>query len=980
MTRFTPGIALLLCISLLDARQEKQTCGTHADTWREQLQLHRMAARVGVKRARKTSAVRLLGQREIAGKTVLPDIGNLAVLDDSDGVVARRNPFNLGAQTVRFLPLGSTDKYKFELAGSSYDAATAEAGKLVSRLDDDDTEEVALPFEFPFWGKRHRSLFINSDGNLTFGSGDASVTDRSLGRFTAGPPRIAGLFFDLDPTKARDGVRVTSGSNRFVVSWVQVPEYQDVGTGVLQTFQIRLYPDGTIEIAYSEVRTDDAVVGISPGNQPGGTSLVSFLTAQSGEYTTAVAERFAGAEEIDTITAAQKFYLNHDDSYDYLIFFNSLGIAAGSSAVAFETTVRNNRSGYGDEKVDIGAEAGSERRLQAIINMGQLTQYPKDSRAKVPARLTVGDTPLTVIGHEAGHLFLAFASVRDENDPNARPMLGRQTAHWDFKFNSEASLLEGNRIQDNGPNASPRFLTVATVEGYAPLDQYLMGLRAPEEVPDTFLVQNTRATNAAGSPRVGVSFDGVRRDIRIAEIIQAEGRRTPDHTVSQRKFRMAFVLITANGAEPSAADIEQVDTYRRDFEEFFAKATSGKAFADTSLKRALRVSTFPAAGVVAGTAATGSISVEKPVETPLTVLLRSSGGAIETPPSVLIPAGSTQAQFTFRGVRQGTDDLIAEPTDPAYETVQGRVQVAAAEALTLSIQSGDFQAAQPGSPLPNAIKFVVSDGNQLPYPGVPVQVTLAGGGLVDRTTVVTDENGVASFLWTPGASEVNELRAALPGGAAAVATALGKPAFASNSVVNAASFASGLTPGGIATIFGSNLSGLALPEVVVNGEPAQIFFAGPRQVNFFIPLSTPVGTAEVLVRTSAGASDVIRVPIAPVHPGIFFDAASGFGAILVSGTAELTQRRPVGPGDIIEIYATGLGTVETNANGLRETTAKLQVTIGGAPAEVLFSGLAPGFAGLYQVNVRVPAVTGGTQPLRLIMNGSVSNEVKVQLR
>ena len=105
MKRFTPGIALLLCVSLVDARQEKQTCGTHADTWREELQLHRRASHVGVKRLKRASAVKLAGQREVDGKTVLPDVGNLAVLDDADGVVARRNPFNLNARTLLFVPV-----------------------------------------------------------------------------------------------------------------------------------------------------------------------------------------------------------------------------------------------------------------------------------------------------------------------------------------------------------------------------------------------------------------------------------------------------------------------------------------------------------------------------------------------------------------------------------------------------------------------------------------------------------------------------------------------------------------------------------------------------------------------------------------------------------------------------------------------------------------------------------------------------------
>ena len=46
--------------------------------------------------------------------------------------------------------------------------------------------------------------------------------------------------------------------------------------------------------------------------------------------------------------------------------------------------------------------------------MGPLSQYPRDPNGKVPARLTVGDTPLSTIAHEMGHLFLAYASVEDE--------------------------------------------------------------------------------------------------------------------------------------------------------------------------------------------------------------------------------------------------------------------------------------------------------------------------------------------------------------------------------------------------------------------------------------------------------------------------------------------------------------------------------------------------------------------------------------
>lgn len=978
MQRFTPALAVLLSISLLDARQEKLTCGTHGETPREEIHLHRQSAKSGIKRLRKITTLRAVGEREVAGRSVLPDAGSIAVLNDTDGVVARRNPFDLNLRNLQFNPAGA-GKYRYQLTEGSYDAATAAAGAAVTGIGDDDTREVALPFEFPFFAGRFRSVFVNSDGNLTFESGDAAVSDRSLGRFTSGQPRIAALFRDLDPTR-RGSIRVASDANRFVVSWVEVPEYQDFGVGRVQTFQIRLFPDGRIEYAYLDAQTRDGIVGISPGRLQGALKLVKFRDEPTGEFSSSLAERFAGNEEIDIFAAAQKFYLNHDDAYDYLVIYNNLNIDAGETAVAFETTVRNNRSGYGDEKVDIGLEAGSKRRLQAIMNMGPLSQYPKDPNSRVPARFSAGDTPLTTLAHEMGHLFLAFASVRDANDPEARPLLGYQTAHWNFRFNSDASLLEGNRIEDRGAGVSPRFLTTATVQGFSALDQYLMGLRPSTEVPDTFLVENARGGETTGPPKVGVAFDGARRNVRVDDIIAAEGRRTPDHTVSQRRFRLAFMIVTAAGQEPSAADLAQVETYRREFEAYFAKATSGNAFADTTLARGLRVSTFPAVGVLAGGTGRASVAIEQPASAPVTVLLRTAGGAVQVPPSVTIAAGSTLAEFAFAGVRAGTDELIAEVRGGEYETVHSRIQVASAEALRLSVASGDFQTAAPGVTLSQPVRFRVTDINELPYPGVALQLSVAGGGTIDGATV-TDDDGFVTVRWTPGAGPANEIRAALPSGASIVATALGRPSFVANAVVNAASFTAGLTPGGIATIFGANLAGDRAAEVLINGSPAQVFFSGTRQVNFYVPPGTPEGTADVFVRTAAGTSETVRVPVVRVHPGLFFDSASGFGAILIAGTGQVTQVRPAGAGEVLEVYATGFGPVQNAAGGTRETTIRPEAMLGGRPAEVLFSGLAPGFSGLYQINVRVPAgLAAGASTLRLTASGIASNEVKVQLR
>jgi uncharacterized protein (TIGR03437 family) len=976
-------VCLLVCASLSQGRQSQRSCGSYPERSLEEYHLHGESANAQNKQARRLNSRAAFAASEIGA--LRSDIGNIAVLDDSGGVVARRNPFNLnetGKQTVRFVPAApDARKYRFEVEGLTYDSAAASAGTVLTGLADDASREVPLPFTFTFFGKPYRSIFINSDGNATFEIGDAAITDRSLGRFTSGAPRIAPLFRDLDPSRSPTGVTTLADGSRFVVSWVKVPEFQEFGTGPLQTFQLRLYADGRIEFSFSEVNTSDAVTGITPGRLQGETAIVSFANDSSGEYSSTIAERFSGDEQVDIFAAAQKFYQNHEDSYDYLVIYNAMGIEADDDAVAFEVTVRNNRSGYGDQRVDAGFETGSKRRLQAILNMGPLSQYPADPNAKVAARLSVGDTPLTTLAHETGHLFLAFASVRDANDPAARPMLGHQTAHWNFLFNSEASLLEGNRIQDNGPGASPRFQTVATVEGFSPLDQYLMGFRPPEEVPDTFLVTNATGRRTSGLPQTGITLDGTRRDIRVDEIIAAEGRRTPDHTVAQRKFRFAFIVVTPDGQDPTPEQLQQLETYRAEFERFYARVTSNSASADTALRKALRVSTWPAAGVLQAGRARASITIERPAERPLTIMLRSVQNRLSVPSAVTIPAGSSEATFEFTGRTSGTDELVAEAMDAQFESVISRIQIAAPEQLRLMMVDGDRQVARPGVALPDPIRVRVTDINELPYPGAQVSVSVEGGGSVNDSAPAADLDGVIALRWTPGSGPVNELRVALPSGGAIVATALGRPLFAQTSVVNAASYRPGLAAGAIGTIFGASLADARNAQVFINGREVPVFYATPRQLNFFVPLQTPEGAATLVVRTAAGSSEPIRVDVAPTQPGLFFDTASGYGAVLVAGTGRVTQVQPAGRGETVEIYATGLGAVRDSARGLQETTAVPQVQIGGLPAEVTFSGLAPGFTGLYQINAVVPnGVAAGGQTLSLSLNGARANDVRIAIR
>jgi uncharacterized protein (TIGR03437 family) len=988
MRRFGACLVLSLAVAVpLVSRPGPAGCGTTRETGREALFLHHQSSRTQPALRR----LKALSSPSAGASEASRDIGHIAVLEDSDGAVARLNRFNLAGNQVRFTPTRpDAARYRYTVAPGGYDATAAAAGSAIDGIADDDTRRVALPFPFPFFGAAYREVFVNSDGNLTFNSGDVDIRDRSLGRMTAGQPRIAGLFDDLDPTAGAGRIRTLSEAGRFVVTWDAVREYSDGGNGAPQTFQVMLYPDGRIEFAHRTVSAASAVVGISPGGLAGETALVSFRNDPSGEYAGTVAERFTDQLELDIVSVAQKFYRTHEDSFDYLAIFNNMDISPGSSALALESTVRNSRTGYGDGPVDNGRDYGSASRLQAVLNLGPLSQYPKDPTALVPARRSAGDTPLTIIAHEAGHLFLAFASARNPNDPMARPMLGYQASHWSFLFNSEASLLEGERIVDRGPSATPRFVTTDTVQGYSPLDQYLMGFRPASDVPPTFYVTGPPAYLAQSHPLRNYSFDGQRVDVTVDDVIRGEGRRTPDHTVAQRTFRFAFILVVPQGTTPSDAELAQLENYRARFEPFFAQASDNRAAADATLSRSLRLSMFPAAGIVQGGSANATLTLATPPVEPLTIDLQAPDRNAGVPAAVTFPAGARSVTFPVSGLRAGVEALAAVPRDVRYETARARVQVSPAPALRVEAVSGDRQLGVSGSALPEPVVVRVTDVNRLPYPGVRLQASASGGSL-SAPSAITDDAGQASFGWTLGSAPSNQLRVGLENNGASLTLSAGTAVAVVTSAVNAASGTAGLAPGTFGTVTGVNLTGGASTvagakwadamdgvQVLLDGRAMPLLYTSDRQINFYVPSDVPGGTALLTVKTAAGVTAGLSVAVNDVMPGVFVDGATGTGAVLKAGTGQTTAASPVKVGDYVEIYCTGLGPVRT-VGGLQQTVYQPVVYMGGIPSVVAYSGQTA-VPGLYQVNAQVPfGIAAGTQALSVRVGGVGSNEVKINV-
>jgi uncharacterized protein (TIGR03437 family) len=166
---------------------------------------------------------------------------------------------------------------------------------------------------------------------------------------------------------------------------------------------------------------------------------------------------------------------------------------------------------------------------------------------------------------------------------------------------------------------------------------------------------------------------------------------------------------------------------------------------------------------------------------------------------------------------------------------------------------------------------------------------------------------------------------------------------------------------------------------------APLLFVSPGQMNAEFPLETPLGSQTVVVAGPNGSSQAYTVQVAAAAPAIFF---SPVPAVLKNADYSLVSAaNPAKPGDVILVYCTGLGqttpaltTGMGAAAGVVSYTAPLTATMGGKAATVIYSIASPGFPGLYQVAVTVPAGLTGSTPLVLSETGATSNSVNIALK
>jgi minor extracellular serine protease Vpr len=245
------------------------------------------------------------------------------------------------------------------------------------------------------------------------------------------------------------------------------------------------------------------------------------------------------------------------------------------------------------------------------------------------------------------------------------------------------------------------------------------------------------------------------------------------------------------------------------------------------------------------------------------------------------------------------------------------------------------------------------------------------------------------------------------------------PTASTAGVLNDATFQGKITPGSYIAIFGSNLlDTTALSNYAVYNNltydsatpaysptdgslplqidyttvtfdvpsagisvPGYISFVSPGQVNAWVPWEL-AGQSSVQMKVTTDETfygNVIIIPLQSTAPGFFL---GGNVAIAQDQNYNLiSSSNPAVPGQAIVLYCNGLGPVTNqpasgspaSGTNISSTTTPPVVTIGGQTAQVIFSGLSPGFVGLYQVNVTVPSgLSAGNQAITIAIGGQTS--------
>lgn len=550
-----------------------------------------------------------------AGNIGITDVNDISIVQDNGSFIVPAQPFTLTGRSVLYTPNGSG--YTVTGGLSSYDTnfgtklnltqtPAVNSTNVNAEPGDDAYVSQPLGFNFSFYGMPYSSVAISSNGFLTFRPSnidsqyfDAYSTDsgESLISLQTALPRIAAYWHDLDAravsTTGSNGIYFRTDTDKVVITWNNVRDFPNfTGDNGIHRFQVTLFADGRILLSYNQVQlTSSALVGISGGANSLSPILVDFANPSGLTANAPFAEFFTTSAGLDEYGAIKAFYTAHpgQDKYDFVYVLLDFDYLLPNNAFAYYSPLRNDLAGNGQGVFDDDPDGivGSNR-MKGFLQLGSLSQYPDYPTTRFP---DVGaNHTLSVIGQEQGHYWLAYPLFPQVS---RTLLLGRDNEHWSFFFNSESgwshpaaprsSNSEGSVWKDNGNGT---FTTVNLIDGYSKLDQYLMGLRPADQVPDSFVIVNVTApfgVNRTTSPTPNVTIGGSKFPVTATQVVQANGQVTPLPDGTQKSYRAAFLLIEENGQQPTQQTLNKVARLRLAWESYFAQSTDYLATINTGL-------------------------------------------------------------------------------------------------------------------------------------------------------------------------------------------------------------------------------------------------------------------------------------------------------------------------------------------------------------------------------------------------------------
>jgi hypothetical protein len=512
--------------------------------------------------------------------------GNIVVIPANLRTLIPVNEFDLAGKKISFIPDGSGG-YTVQVSSGEVSDQRGNSFNGV-KLDFDSG------FRFPFYGKKYSSVYIRKCGDLAFEQPTEGCTDL-VGAYSDVPRIIASNFPNyycssglIFVQQAIDRVTITYDFT-FVCDYYSPRQYG--------TFQINLFRNGTIEfLSKGTIYTGGSILtGISPGGlelkDVRMTDYANTPTMHIDSHT-AVFERFADVENIDFKALLQQFHHQYSNEYDFVtIFTDKFYTYRYYSNSGFDfLPVQNLTRGIGLPVFDYSEKFGSSR-LKSVVMMDSADQLPENPNDPV----VYGMNTLQLMGHLIGRAWAPYAGVmiggRRRSDLIGQSRYGYQTGFpfptqtWNFYMDTDASLMGGNEIKENGDGS---FTTVDATKRYSRLDQYLMGLIPASAVPPFFFVR-TNPSLPWQAPQVGQTFSGQKVNVQISQVIKANNvPRVPSSENSQKQFKNAFIYFIAPESTADSRQLAKIDRIRTAWEKFFKTATNQHASIDTTLTKGSR--------------------------------------------------------------------------------------------------------------------------------------------------------------------------------------------------------------------------------------------------------------------------------------------------------------------------------------------------------------------------------------------------------